>query len=106
MDDVGSQAGGSDQRKRRTMLVLLVGVVSLISFFLGFGANWATRAMSEPTVYCLDRNDVRDGRYRLYAEDSGCPPGEICLLTTIHIASQELRATDCSGSRARGLGGS
>ncbi len=91
-----------DVRKRRMMLVLFVGVLSLISFFLGFGVNWAARMMSEPTVYCLDHNELQGGRYRLYVDDSGCRPGEVCLLPTTRIASQDLRATDCRGGRDRG----
>lgn len=92
-------------RKRGRVLALLVGVAFLIFFFLGFGANWAARMMSEPSVYCLDHNELRDGRYKLYADSSGCTPGEVCLLTTTGIVSHGLRATDCRGSRDLGTGG-
>ena len=104
MDEVATQVEGQHIRRRRRVLALLVGVVFLISFFLGFGANWAARMMSAPSVYCLDHNELRDGRYQLYADRSGCTPGEVCLLTTTGVVSQGLTATDCRGSRDRGLG--
>lgn len=91
MDDFATQVERQHMRRRRRVLALLVGVVFLISFFLGFGANWVARMMSEPSVYCLDHSELRDGRYQLYADRSGCMPGEVCLLTTTGIVSQDLR---------------
>jgi hypothetical protein len=102
MDDGATQLERQHTRKRRRALALLVGVGFLISFFLGFGLNWAVRILSEPSVYCLDHKELSAGRYKLYADRSGCTPGEVCLLTTIGIVSQPLRATDCRGSSDRG----
>ena len=106
MDDVATQVESEDDlRKRRRVIALFVGVVVVVAFFLGFGANWVTRMTSEPSVYCLDHNELQDGRYQLYANDSGCTPGEVCLLIATGIVSQDLRATDCRGRRDIGSRG-
>ena len=102
MDDGATEVESQHMPKRLRALALLIGVGFLISFFLGFGLNWAARILSEPSVHCLDHNELSDGRYKLYADKSGCTPGEVCLLTTIGIGSQTLRATDCRGSSDRG----